>query len=163
MWMRNTTEEKKLFSMPIICKKKKSVDLQAYHSETVGDANLKNVQTIKYEKWKSMRSSLGQCSAYSSLFTLFVFVFHFHSSILVTQCFKAFEKSFLSSDATPFRHISCFGLQLTGSTESGRVACILLLLSQDRAAGSEGGCDAAAESVREQQGGRVLWADTRDA
>lgn len=25
MWMRNTTEEKKLFSMPIICKKKKKV------------------------------------------------------------------------------------------------------------------------------------------
>lgn len=43
--------------MPIICKKK-SVDLQAYHCETIGEANLKNVQTVKYEKWKSMQSSL---------------------------------------------------------------------------------------------------------
>ena len=59
--------------------------------------------------------------------------------------------------------LAASGLQLAGSTESGRVASILPFLSQDRAVGSEGSCEAAAESVREQQGGRVLWADTRDA
>ena len=50
-------EEKPLWHASYL--QRKSVDLQAYHCETIGEANLKNVQKVKDEKWKSMRSSLG--------------------------------------------------------------------------------------------------------
>ena len=80
-WMRNTTEKKPFWHACYL--QRKSAGLQAYRRETIGEANLKNVQKVKYEKGKSMRSSLrifkssGRFSIYSSLFTLFLFVLPF--------------------------------------------------------------------------------------
>ena len=79
---------------------------------------------------------------YSRYFYLFCRI---HCSVLVTKCFKAFDKSFVSSGMTPFHRISCFGAPAHRlNTESGRAASILPLLSQDRAAGPEGSREAAA-------------------
>lgn len=78
---------------------------------------------------------------YSRYFYLFC---HIHCSVLVTKCFKAFDKSFVSSGVTPFHRISCFGAPARRlNTESGRAASVLPFLSQDRAAGPEGGREAA--------------------